>query len=323
MRKLVLGLTVALALVAATREAVAIDYPTRPIHLIVPFEPGAGADILARVVGAKLSTALGQQVVVMNRSGASGNIGTQVVAASTPDGYTLLLFNNAQTLNASLSSTLPFDVEKDFTAISLLATSPILLCGSRKFPAKTIQDVVALAKAKPGKYNYGSAGYGTPLHFAGEMLNAAADIKLVHVPYKGQGGSSQALVAGDIDLAFGTVAGFAPLVDGGLVQPIAAAGAKRMKEMPNLPTIAESGYPDFDVHIWYGLVAPAGTPGAIIQKLHDALSAILTNPEERADIEKKGYDVAPSSPAEMVAFIKTDLARWKGLAKTAQLSAPK
>lgn len=321
MRRLILGLTMALALVAANR-GVAADYPTRPIHLIVPFEPGAGADILARVVGAKLSTALGQQVVVINRSGASGNIGTQSVATSTADGYTLLLFNNAQTLNASLNPTVPFDVEKDFTAISLLATSPILLCASKKFPGKTIQDVVALAKARPGQYNYGSAGYGTPLHFAGEMLNAAADIKLVHVPYKGQGGSSQALVAGNIDLAFGTVAGFAPLVDSGLVQPIAAAGAKRMKEMPNLPTIAESGYPDFDVHIWYGLVAPAGTPSTIIQKLHDALNGILTNPTDRADIEKKGYDVAPSTTAEMAAFIKTDLARWKGLAKSAQLSAP-
>ncbi len=322
MRRLVLALAIAVAL-GVGHGARAVDYPTRPVHLIVPFEPGAGADILARVVGAKLSTVLGQQVVVMNRSGASGNIGTQAVAASAPDGYTLLLFNNAQTLNASLNPALPFDVEKDFTAISLLATSPILLCASRKFPGKTIQEVIALAKSKPGKYNYGSAGYGTPLHFAGEMLNAAADVKLVHVPYKGQGGSSQALVAGDIDLAFGTVAGFAPLVDGGLVQPIAAAGGKRMKEMPNLPTIAESGYPDFDVHIWYGLVAPAGTPGAIIRKLQDAINGILTNPADRADIEKKGYDVAPSTSAEMAAFIKTDLARWKGLATSAQLAAPR
>jgi tripartite-type tricarboxylate transporter receptor subunit TctC len=311
------------ALAATVSGGSAADYPDRPIHLIVPFEPGAGADILARTIGAKLSTVLGQQVVVMNRSGASGNIGTEVVAHSAADGYTLLLFNNSQTLNASLNPKLPFDVEKDFTAVSMLATSPILLCSKRTFPAKTIKELVALAKANPGKYNYGSAGYGTPLHFAGEMLDVLADIKLVHVPYKGQGGSSKALVAGDIDLAFGTVAGFAPLVKAGLVEPIAAAGAKRMKEMPDLPTIAESGYPGFDVHIWYGVMAPAGTPPAIIKKLNDAITGILTNPAERADIESKGYDVTPSTPSELASFIKTDLARWKGLVQKANISPPK
>jgi tripartite-type tricarboxylate transporter receptor subunit TctC len=323
MRRLIIRLAGALVGIVAAVSTAAAEYPDRPIQMIVPFEPGAGADILARTIGAKLQTVLGQPVVVMNRSGAGGNIGTEVAAHSAPDGYTLLLFNNSQTLNASLNAKLPFDVEKDFVAVSMLATSPILLCASEKFPPKTIQEVVALAKASPGKYNYGSAGYGTPLHFAGEMLNMLADIKLVHVPYKGQGGSSKALVGGDIDLAFGTVAGFAPLVQGGLVKPIAAAGAKRMKEMPDLPTIAESGYPDFDVHIWYGLVAPAGTPPDVVKKLNGAIGSILANPAERADIEKKGYGVTPSTSAEMMAFIKTDLARWKGLVQKADISAPK
>ena len=298
-------------------------YPERPIRIIVPFSPGAGADILARTIGFKLSAALGQQVVVINRSGAGGAVGTELVAHAAPDGYTLLLFNNAQTLNASLKPDLPFDVVKDFAPISMLGTSPIVLVASPKFPAKTIQDVIAMAKAQPGKINYGSAGYGTPLHFAGELLNVLADINLVHVPYRGQGSSSKALIANDIELGFGTVAGFAPMIQGGLVRPIAAAGAKRLKEFPDLPTIAESGYPDFDVYIWYGIVAPAGTPPDIVKKLHDAIAEILANPTERADIEKKGYDVTPSTPEELAAFIKSDLARWKGLVQKAKITPPK
>jgi tripartite-type tricarboxylate transporter receptor subunit TctC len=317
--RLMAALVVFVAMIASAVAA----YPDRPIRIIVPFEPAAGADILARTIGAKLSSALGQQVVVVNRSGAGGNIGTEAAAHSPPDGYTLLLFNNSQTLNASLNAQLPFNVEKDFTAVSMLATSPILLVSSRKFPAKTFQEVVTLAKAQPGKINYGSAGYGTPLHFAGELLNNVADIKLVHVPYKGQGGSSAALVASDIDLGFGTVAGFAPLIKGGLVHPIAAAGTKRLREFPDIPTIAESGYPEFDVNIWYGLVAPSGTPPEIIKKLNDAIGKILANPTERADIESKGYDVTPSTPAALTKFIKSDLSRWRGLVEKANLSPPK
>jgi tripartite-type tricarboxylate transporter receptor subunit TctC len=322
MRNLLSRLMAVFMMVVAMVASAMAAYPDRPIRIIVPFEPAAGADILARTIGAKLSSVLGQQVIVINRAGAGGIIGTETAAHSPPDGYTLLLFNNSQTLNASLNAQLPFDVEKDFTAVSMLATSPILLVGSRKFPGKTIQEVVTLAKAQPGKINYGSAGYGTPLHFAGELLNSLADIKLVHVPYKGQGGSSAALIASDIDLGFGTVAGFAPLIKGGLVHPIAAAGAKRSKEFPNIPTIAESGYPGFDVYIWYGFVAPSGTPPDIIKTLNGAISEILTNPAERADIESKGYDVTPSTSAELMAFIKSDLSRWKGLVEKAKLSSP-
>jgi len=323
MRKSIACLLAA-ALIAAVKTSTAMaGYPDRPLHIIVPFEPGAGADIIARVVANKLSPILGQQVVVINRSGASGNIGTEFVAHSAPDGYTLLLFNNSQTLNASFNPKLPFDVEKDFTAVAMLATSPILLCGSRKFDARTLKEVVDRAKADPGKINYGSAGYGTPLHFSGELLDVLAGIKMVHVPYKGQGASSKALVGGDIDLAFGTVAGFAPLIKSGMILPIAAAGARRMKELPDLPTIAESGYPGFDVNIWYGLVAPAKTPPEAIAKLHDAIAAILANPAERDDIERKGYDVTPSTSAELAAFIKADVARWKGLVEKANITPPK
>ena len=178
--RLTAALVALLALTLSARAA----YPERPVRIIVPFAPGAGADILARTIGFKLSAALGQQVIVINHSGAGGNIGTEMAAHSAPDGYTLMLFNNSQTLNASLNPKLPFDVIRDFTPVSMLATSPIILVGSRAFSARTIQELVAMAKAQPGKINYGSAGYGTPLHFGGELLNVLADIKLVHVPYR-------------------------------------------------------------------------------------------------------------------------------------------
>ena len=318
----VIHLAIVLIAVLALSAGAKAAYPDRPIRIIVPFAPGAGADILARTIGFKLSTALGQQVIVINRPGGGGDIGTETVARSVPDGYTLLLFNNAQTLNASLNPKLSFDVVRDFSPISMIATIPIILVGGTKFPAKTLKDLVALAKAQPGKINYGSAGYGTPLHFAGEMLNVTAGIKLVHVPYHGQGESNAALVANDIQIGFGTVAGFSTLVQGGLLVPIAAAGAKRSKEYPDLPTIAESGYPGFNVYIWYGLVAPAGTPSEIIKQLNKALGEILTDPSARTDIEAKGYDVTPSTSDAMSEFIKSDLTRWKDLVQRANISMP-
>jgi len=298
------------------------EYPDRPIRLIVPFEPGAGADLLARTLGHKLSVVLGQQIVVVNRSGASGNIGSESVARAAPDGYTLLLFNNSQTLNAALNPKLSYDAVQDFTGIAMLATSPILLVASRKFQVTTVKDLVALAKKDPGKINYGSAGYGTPLHFAGELLNLMADIKLAHVPYRGQGASSAALIANDIELGFGTVAGFAPLIKEGFVHPIAAAGAKRMKELPDLPTIAENGYPTFDVFIWYGLVTPAKTPPEIVNQLYAAVVKILNEPADRADFEQKGYEVTPSTPEKLNDFIKSDVTRWKNLVQKANLAPP-
>ena len=312
---------VLVALLAFTGAASAA-YPDRPIRIIVPFAPGAGADLLARVIGNKISLALGQPVIIVNHSGSGGNIGTEAAARSAPDGYTLLLFNNAQTLNASLNPKLSFDVVRDFAPVSMLATSPIILVGGKAFPAKTVPQLVALAKAHPGTINYGSAGYGTPLHFAGELLNVLADIKMVHVAYRGQGASSAALLANDIQVGFGTIAGFAPLVKSGLVNPIAAAGKKRLPDFPDLPTIAESGYPDFDINIWYGLVAPSGTPPDVIKRLHDVLADILADPTERADIEQKGYDVVPSTAEELGAFIKTDLARWRKLVVRAKITAP-
>jgi len=315
-------LAAALAALLALTGGASADYPDRPIRIIVPFPPGAGNDLLARTVGNKLSTALGQQVIVINRTGGGGNIGTEAAARSAPDGYTLLIFNNAQTMNAALNTKLGFDVVRDFAAVSMLAETPIILVGGDKFPPKSVQELVAFAKAEPGKINFGSAGYGTPQHFAGELLNVMADIKMVHVPYRGQAASTEATMANNVQISFGTVAGLAPMVKGGLVHPIAAAGSSRAKEFPNLPTIAESGYPDFNVYIWYGIVAPAGTPPDIIKTLHDALGRILADPAEKADIEQKGFEVTASTSEALAAFIEADLARWKDLVQRAKMSPP-
>jgi tripartite-type tricarboxylate transporter receptor subunit TctC len=293
----------------------AAPYPDRPIHIIVPFPPGAGNDLLARTIGAKLSDSLGQPVIIDNRAGAGGNVGTELAAHAAADGYTILIINNAQTINAAINQKLQFDVVRDFTGISMLATTPILLATSKAFPAKTVTDIVTLAKAQPGKINFGSPGFGTPQHFGGELLNFLAGIKLVHVPYHGQAAATQALISGDVQLAFGTVAGLAPMVDGGLVNPTAIAGDQRIGQYPDIPTIAESGFPTFNIYIWYGFVAPAGTPPEIVNRLNQELARILANRENAADLEKKGFAVSASSPSQLSDFIKSDAETWRALVK--------
>ncbi len=313
---------VALAVVSAVASSAFAAYPERPIRIIVPFPPGAGIDLIARLVANKLSAPLGQQVIVDNRAGAGGNIGAEAAARAAPDGYTLLLINNAQTVNAALNPKLPFDVNRDFAPIAMLAYSPLMLAASNDLPAKTVPDLIALAKTQPGKLNYGSPGPGTPQHLSSEMLNVMADVKIMHVPYKGQGPAMAALIANEIHVMFGTVAGFAPMVKAGRLRPMAVASARRLKDYPDLPTIAESGYPSFDVSIWYGLAAPARTPPEIIKRLNDELRRILNTPADQADIEQKGFEVTPSTSDELTAFIRADLARWQELVQKARLSAP-
>ena len=295
-------------------------YPERPIRIIVPFPPGAGIDLVARMVATKLSGPLGQQIIVDNRPGAGGNIGAEAVARSPADGYTLLLINNAQTVNVALNPNLPFDVNRDFAALGMIGFSPLMLAASNELPAKSVADVVRLAKASPGKLNYGSPGPGTPQHLSFELLNLLAGVKIVHVPYKGQGPATGALIANEIQVMFGTVAGFAPMIKANRVRPIATASAQRLKGYPELPTIAESGYPSFDVSIWYGLAAPAKTPPEIVKRFNDELGRMLAIPAERADFGQKGFEVTPSSPEQLAAFIRNDLARWQQVVQKANLT---
>ena len=312
-------LAVLLALAAANAFAA---YPDRPIRIIVPFPAGAGNDLLGRMIGQKLSAAVGQPVVIENRAGAGGNIGTEAAARAAPDGYTILMFNNAQTMNEALNPKVPFEVVRDFTGLAMLAASPMLLVASVDFPPRTVPELIAYAKAQPGKVNYGSSGYGTPQHFGAEMLSTMAGVKFTHVPYRGQAPSNAALVSNEIQIAFGTVAGFAPLIKAGRIRPLAAAGTVPPKEFPTLPTVAQSGFPGFSVYIWYGLVVPSATPAPIVKYLNDALLKILANPADKADFEEKGFEVTPGTSEELTAFIKTDLTQWRDLVQRANLQPP-
>ena len=295
-------------------------YPERPIRIIVPFPPGAGIDLIARMVAAKLSGPLGQQIIVDNRPGAGGNIGAEAVAKAPADGYTFLLTNNAQTVNQALNPRLPFDVTRDFAALGMIGYSALMLAASNELQATSVADIVRLAKASPGRLNYGSPGPGTPQHLSFELLNVLADMKVVHVPYKGQGPATGALIANEIQVMFGTVAGFAPMIKANRMRPIATASAKRLKDYPDLPTIAESGYPSFDVSIWYALAAPAKTPQDIVKRFNDELRRMLAVPAERADFEQKGFEVTPSTPEDLAAYIRNDLARWQQVVQKANLS---
>lgn len=308
-------------MVLATGTAFAA-YPDRPLRIIVPFPAGAGNDLFGRMIGQKLSVALGQPVVIENRSGAGGNIGTEAAAKSAPDGYTLLVINNAQTMNQALSPKTPFDVTRDFVGVALVAASPMLLVASNDFPAKNVAELVAYAKANPGKVNFGSSGYGTPQQFGAEMLASTAGVKMQHVPYRGQAPSNAALATNEIQMAFGTVAGFDALIKAGRIRPLAAAGSKPPKEYPNLPTVAQSGFPGFNVFIWYGLAAPAGTPAPIVTLLSDEIGKIMANPVNRAEFEDKGFEVTPDSSEAFTAFMKRDLAQWRDVVNKGNLTAP-
>ena len=318
MQRLVIAVAVFFGVATSTLAA----YPDHPVRIIVPFPPGAGIDLIARLVANKLSAPLGQQVIVDNRAGAGGNIGAEAAARSAPDGYTLVIINNAQTVNQALNPNVPFDVNRDFAAVAMLAYSPLMLAASNEVPARTVAELIALAKAQPGKLNYGSSGPGTPQHLSSEMLNVMAGVTMVHVPYKGQAPAMAALLANEVQVMFGTVAGFAPMIKAGRLRPLAAASAKRLKEYPELPTIAEGGYPAFDVAIWYGLAAPAKTPPEVIKRLNDELQRMLNAPAERTDLQQKGFEVTPSTPEELTAYIRTDLQRWQEVVQKAKISAP-
>jgi tripartite-type tricarboxylate transporter receptor subunit TctC len=297
-------------------------YPERPIRIIVPFPAGAGNDLFGRMIGQKISEALGQPVVIENRSGAGGNIGTEAAAKSPPDGYTLLVINNAQTMNQALSPKTPFDVPRDFVGVALVAASPMLLVASNDFPAKNVAELIAYAKANPGKVNFGTSGYGTPQQFGAEMLAGMAGVRMTHVPYRGQAPSNAALATNEIQIAFGTVAGFTPLIKAGRIRPLAAAGTKPPKEFPDLPTVAQSGYPGFSIFIWYGLAAPAGTPPAVVKLLSDTIMKIMANPANRAEFEEKGFEVTPDTGENLTSFMKRDLEQWRDLVQKAKLTAP-
>jgi tripartite-type tricarboxylate transporter receptor subunit TctC len=305
---------VALALAAfcgiAAPLVQAQKFPERPIRFIVPFPPGGGNDILARVIAPKMTEFLGQPVIVDNRAGAGGNIGADIAAKSAPDGYTIVIASNQVTMNPALYAKLPFDIEKDFEPIALAASVPMVLVVHPSVAAGNVSELIALAKANPGKLNYSTPGTGTPQHIAFEVFNHSAGISITHVPYKGTGPAIADLIGGQVQTAFGTMASLEQQVKAGKLRALAVATPKRSQVMRDVPTVAESGLPGYDVSLWYSILAPAGTPKEIVARISADIAKTLALPEVRDKLTAQGFDVSYLNPEQMSELMRRDTARW-------------
>ncbi|HEX2828861.1 MAG TPA: tripartite tricarboxylate transporter substrate binding protein [Burkholderiales bacterium] len=301
--------------------AYAADYPSKPIRLLVPFAPGGGADTLARIITPKLTEAMGQQWVVDNRAGAAGNISAETTARAAPDGHTVLMgFSTVLTVNPTLYK-LPFDVSRDLAPVTLLATAQYLLVVHPSVAAASVKELVALAKQKPDALNFASAGVGSPLHLAGELFQKRAGIRLTHVPYKGGGPAAAAVLAGEAQLIFGSVASSLPHVKAGKLRALATTGLQRSKVAPEVPTMAESGFPGFDVTSWYALLVPAGTPQAIVNRLRDETGRALQRPDVQQVMATQGLESETSTPQALAARIRDERRTWAEVIRAAGIRA--
>jgi tripartite-type tricarboxylate transporter receptor subunit TctC len=288
-------------------------YPTRPIRLLVPTSPGGGTDTLARILAPRLGEALGQSWIVDNRAGASGNIAGEFVARAVPDGYTAMLaLNHVVTVNPTIYK-LPYDVQRDLQPVTALAGAQYLLVLHPSVAAASVKEFVALARQKPGTLNVASAGIGTPVHLAAELFKKRAGVNLVHIPYKGGGPAAAAVLAGEAQVIFGSVSASMPHVRAGRLKALATTGIRRSKVVPELPTIAESGYPGFDVRSWYSLLVTAGTPAAIVSRIHDAVARVMGMPEVQEAMARQGLEAELSTPKELAARIRKETAVWAGV----------
>jgi tripartite-type tricarboxylate transporter receptor subunit TctC len=295
-------------------------FPVRPIRLVVPYPAGGGTDIVGRVLGQKLHESLGQPVVIDNRGGAGGTIGTGLAAKSTPDGYTLVLVPTSHVINPSIYAKLPYDTERDFAPITMVASAAILMAINPRVPAKTIRDFVEAAKAQPQTLaNYGSAGAGTVFHLTGELFKQLTGLSLQHVPYRGGAPTITALLAGEIPLAFETMLALQPHVRAGTLRALAVTSARRSTIMPEIPTTADAGLPSLVADNSYALFAPAGTPTPILARLHDATVAALALPGVRDQLREQGAEVVGNSPAELAAYVTAEIPKWAALARQAGL----
>ena len=297
-------------------------YPTKPVRVIVPFPPGGPADALARIVGDKLGQSFGQPFVIENKPGAGGNIGMEQGAKAAADGYTLTLAPVGNlTIAPALYSKLPYDPAKDFAPITVIAAVPNILITASTVPAKTLRELITLAKARPGSLNFASPGNGSGAHLAGELFKQMAGIDIVHVPFNGVGPAMNALLAGDVQLFFAQSSTALPHINAGKVIALGVASKKRIAAAPGLPTLDEAGLPDFEVTSWYALVAPAGTPAPIIDKLHSEIVKALGTPDVREKLTTLGAEAVGNSPSEFASMQKAEAARWAKLAKDANLRA--
>lgn len=301
----------ALPLFAQPNDAApATSYPTRAVRVVVPYPPGGPTDIVARVVFQQVSEATGQQFIVDNRGGAGGNIGADLVARAPADGYTLLVATTAHAINMSLFKTLGYDVVKDFAPVSLLTQGPLVLVATPDFPANNVRELIALAKARPDTLNFASSGNGQSTHLSGELFNSMANIKLGHVPYKGSAPALTDVMSGQVPLMFDTMLSAMPFVSGGKLKALAVTSSARSPAAPNVPTVAESGLPGYEVFAWNGVLAPAGTPRAVIMKLNEALKQAMQLPKVKDKFSAQGFQATWDTPEQFGVFLKAEVDKW-------------
>ena len=315
-KKLLMTLALSLGLAA---NAAADAYPSRAIKVIVPFPAGQASDTIARLVGEQLGRALGQAVVVENRPGAGGNIGSEAGARSAPDGYTLTMATAALPISKNVYKKLPFDPARDFEPVSLMTVTPLVLIASPSLPASDVASLVELARKQPGKLTFASSGQGTSHHLSGELLKAVAGVDILHVPYKGSAPAHVDLMGGSVDIMFDNILPVSPHVKSGKLKALAVTTKSRAPSMPDVPTMAESGYPNFEAVAWFGLLAPAGTPAPIVERLSAEVNRILKSPEINARLTGMGANVMGTTPQEFSAFMKAEIEKWAPVVKRANI----
>jgi tripartite-type tricarboxylate transporter receptor subunit TctC len=317
-----IAMLLAIALLVGAASAQPSRWPERPIRLIVPFQPGSSSDTVARIVAAKLGDRLGQQVIVDNRVGASGNVGTEAVARAAPDGYTIGLANTStHAVAPSLAGRLGYDPVKDFAPVSMIGSSPLVLAVYPGLAARDVRELVALAKARPRTLSYASAGPASMAHLAGALFEKLAGVALVHVPYRGTAQAVTDLIEGRIEIQFGTIPPTLQQIRAGKVRALAVTGERRDAALPDVPTVAEAGIPGYEASLWQALVVPAATPAAIVERLNRETRAILDDPQTIAAFAVQGVDPESSTPQELAQHIRADIAKWRGVIVSAGITA--
>ena len=315
MPRIIVTLLIAALAAFGAPAAGAQDYPSRPVKIIVPFDAGGPADVFARFLAQRLQETMGQPFVVEDRPGAGSIIGTEAVAKSAPDGYTLLVMSNTHTVNESLVPNKPFALMKDFTPVAPINYSDLVLVVNPSVPVSTLVELIKLAKAKPNGLNYASSGTGTPYHMAGELFKAMAGVEIVHVPYKGSGGARTGVLGSQVEMMFDAVTTMSENVKAGKVKALGTTGKTRSEVLPNVPTIADAGVPGYEAVIWLGVIAPKGTPAAVVNRLNAEITKIAANADVRAEWSKRGAVPMTMTPEEFNRYLVDDIAKWERIVK--------
>jgi tripartite-type tricarboxylate transporter receptor subunit TctC len=294
-------------------------YPAKPIRMVLPWPPGGSTDATARVLVPWLTKSLGQQIIIDNRAGAAGIIGVDIVAKASPDGYTIMLHSATHVANATIYSKLPYDTIKDFTAISLVAAQPTILVVNPALPIQSVKELIAMAKAEPGRLHYGSGGFGSALHMSAALFSKMAGVNIVHIPYKGGGPAVIALLGGEVQLLTATVPSVISLIKTGKLRALAVCSAKRSNLLPNLPTVAESGLPNYKMDSWVALFAPAGLSMSIVRRLHNEIERALNSPDVRDGLSQQGMEPMPSTQTEVAGFIQAELKKYADIIRGSEM----